>query len=270
MKNKLPTSSLIVATYNWPSALRVCLKSILSQTLLPDEVIIADDGSTEETALLIKEFQHHFPVPLIHVWQPDEGFQLARIRNKGIAKSSKEYIIQVDGDLILHNRFVEDHLRFSKPGSFVTGSRVIMDADLSQQIIQSGRTTVSVFKKGIKNKSNGMRVPLISWLMQNMRKNKIYNLRGCNMAFWKSDLQTVNGYNENFNGWGREDSELVARLFNSGVKKRTLKFGGIAFHLFHNENARGQLEANERLLMKTLEEKIVVSPKGIRELDTGY
>ena len=269
MVNNKPSCSLIIATYNWPEALRLCLTSIAAQSVIPDEVIIADDGSKEETALLIHNLKNKFPVPLIHIWQPDEGFQLARIRNKGIAKASKEYILQVDGDLILHKNFVEDHLRFSNTGSFVTGSRVIMSPELSQQLINSERTEISVFENGIKNKSNGMRFPLLSKLMQNMRKDKIYNLRGCNMAFWKKDLVAVNGYNENFNGWGREDSELVARLYNLGLKKKTLKFGGIVFHLYHKENERAQLEANERLLRKTLEEKIVVSPKGIRELDAG-
>src|SRR5687768_10761216 len=95
------TTSLIISTYNWPEALNLCLMSIKSQTLLPDEIIIADDGSSGETKVLIENFQRSFEVPILHVWQPDQGFQLSRIRNKAIARATKEYIIQIDGDLIL-------------------------------------------------------------------------------------------------------------------------------------------------------------------------
>ena len=44
------------------------------------------------------------------------------------------------------------------------------------------------------------------------------------MAFWKEDLLKVNGYNEAITGWGSEDHELVCRLINNGVRKRTIKF----------------------------------------------
>ena len=93
-------SSLIISTYNWPEALRLCLLSVLGQSVLPDEVIIADDGSTGQTADVVEAMRPLFPVKLIHVWQEDNGFQLSKIRNKAIAMSSCDYIIQVDGDLI--------------------------------------------------------------------------------------------------------------------------------------------------------------------------
>ena len=259
-----PSSSLIVSTYNWPVALSLCLSSIAAQTVLPDEVIVADDGSGEDTAMLIKKFQKDFPVPLIHVWQADEGFQLARIRNKAIASATKEYIIQIDGDLILHRKFVEDHLRFSQRGSFVSGSRVIMDAALSKKIIESGKIIIPLFNKGIKNIGNGLWLPVFTRFIKKYRQHKSYNLRGCNMAFWKDDLLAVNGYNEAFQGWGREDSELVIRLLNLGLKKIPIKFGGIVFHLFHPEKSRLQLEANEALLTNTIDEKHIVCSQGIK------
>lgn len=105
-------ATLIVSTYNRPDALTLCLESILHQNILPSEVIIGDDGSTEETRKVINRYQKKFPVPLIHVWQEDKGFRLAKARNKCLAKASYEYIIQIDGDLILHRDFVKDHLAF--------------------------------------------------------------------------------------------------------------------------------------------------------------
>ena len=114
MTKKSCNVSLIVSTYNWPEALNLCLNSIRNQTLLPDEVIIADDGSTEETRILVEKHKQDFPVPLYHIWQADEVFQLSKIRNKAIAFSSREYIVQIDGDLILSPHFLGDHVAFRK------------------------------------------------------------------------------------------------------------------------------------------------------------
>lgn len=266
MSSKKRTSvSLIASTYNWPAALNLCLLSIKQQTVLPDEVIIADDGSKDDTRELIEKYQADFPVPLIHVWQPDDGFQLARIRNKGLAKARFDYIIQIDGDLILHKNFVEDHIRFSQPGSFVSGSRVMMDPVLSQKLLETGSIEVSVFDKGIKNTTNGLRIPLLTKLMQKYKQDNIYYLRGCNMAFWKADLLAVNGYNEGFAGWGREDNEVAARLVNRGLKKRIIKFGGIVFHIYHLEKSRAGLEINDALLQRTIKEKLDYSPLGVAQ-----
>ena len=241
--------SLIVSTYNWPEALNLCLLSIIAQTVLPAEVIIADDGSGTETQRLIEKYQEKFPVPLIHVWQKDEGFQLSRIRNKAIARASGSYIIQIDGDLILEPHFIADHIGFSKPGTFISGTRVQMSDALSQNLMKQKSTDVSVFSKGITNFSNGLRFSLLrNFLAARYKAKQITYVRGCNMAFWKTDLLKVNGYNESIVGWGREDSEIAVRLVNAGVKKRILKFGAVVFHIYHPELARQQLLANDTIL----------------------
>ena len=100
--------SLIISTYNWPEALDLVLKSVLRQTTMPSKVIIADDGSKAETRLLVEEYKKIFSVPLIHVWQEDNGFRLATIRNKAISNSNFTYIIQIDGDVILNKNFIKD------------------------------------------------------------------------------------------------------------------------------------------------------------------
>ena len=116
--------SLIVSTYNRPDALRVCLDSVKHQTILPYEVIIGDDGSRSETADTIKEISRNFPVPIKHVWHEDNGFRLAMMRNKSVAASSGDYIIEVDGDVFLHPKFIEDHLREAAPGIYVKGAPI--------------------------------------------------------------------------------------------------------------------------------------------------
>ncbi|RYZ99436.1 MAG: glycosyltransferase [Sphingobacteriaceae bacterium] len=257
-------TSLNISTYNWPGALRLCLLSIKAQKVLPDEVVIADDGSTEETKLLIEEFQQDFPVPIKHIWHADEGFQLAKIRNRAIAASSFEYIIQIDGDLILHPKFIADHIAFSKKGAFVTGSRVILDKAYSERLLNEDSVDISLSEKGIRNRSNGYRVGFLrNYMAARYRKNDVFYMRGCNMAFWRDDLVKVNGYNEAFSGWGREDNEIAVRLLNTGIKKLILKFGAIVYHLYHRERSDGNLAVNNDILNTAITNNWQVAKKGL-------
>jgi len=266
MQHKKVTTSLNISTYNWPEALNLCLLSVKALKALPDEVIIADDGSTDSTRQLVEKFQADFPVPVKHVWQPDEGFQLAKIRNKGIAASSGDYIIQIDGDLILHPKFVADHIAFSRKGTFTGGSRVLLSKEYSETLLRSEKINVRLLNGHTTNKLNGFRSPrLTRYLSDRYKINDIYSLRGCNMAFWKEDLLKVNGYNEELTGWGREDSEIAMRLINKGINKRTLKFGGIAYHIYHKESGKEKLAENDQLLNDTIKSKITHCAKGISQ-----
>ncbi|NIG52646.1 glycosyltransferase family 2 protein [Chitinophaga sp. Cy-1792] len=242
------STTLLISTYNWPAALNLCLKSIYEQTLLPNEVIICDDGSREDTTELIKTFQQNFPVPLIHVWQPDEGFKLAQIRNKGIAKASGDYIIQIDGDLVLEKHFIADHVALAEQGYFVTGSRVGLTPDLTRNAFDKEAVDMRVVP--LAYKFNAMRIPFISNLLSKTYKQwgkHKYYVKGCNMAFWKKDLVLVNGYDEIFVGWGQEDTDIAIRLLNAGIKKKFIKLRGVAFHLYHKEASREKDQENQRL-----------------------
>ena len=263
-----PTCSLLISTYNWPSALELCLMSICAQSQLPDEVIICDDGSKENTKALIEMFSADFPVPLIHVWQPDEGFQLAKIRNKGFAKASASYMLQIDGDLILHPHFVRDHISFARKGYFTTGSRVLLSQESSENLIKHKSIDIRKYGGKDKNLLNGLHLPLLHGFLADKYKQKGKNrfyVKGCNMAFWKSDLLKVNGYNEAFTGWGREDSELAIRLINLGVKKRFLKFGGICYHLHHPESSREMEQVNIDRMNRAIDEKLTTASIGINQ-----
>jgi glycosyltransferase involved in cell wall biosynthesis len=259
-------TSLIVSTYNWPEALDLCLTSIRRQNLLPTEVIIADDGSTEETFKLIEAYKKDFPVPIIHVWQPDEGFQLSKIRNKAIAAATQDYIVQIDGDLILELNFIKDHVAFRRINAFVSGTRVQMSSALSRKVINNKITNVSMLSRGIINVLNGFRILALGRFLaaRYKRKDPAY-VRGCNMAFWKADLIKVNGFNEAIVGWGREDSELAVRLVNSGIKKRILKFGAITFHIYHKEVSREKLIHNEDYLAYAIQNDVKTCTLGLSQ-----
>lgn len=257
--------SVIIPTYNWPEALSLCLQSVLKQSVLPDEIIIADDGSKPDTADLIYRISKQSLIPIIHVWQEDEGFRLAQIRNKAIAKSSKEYIIQIDGDVILHKDFIKDHIWFARKGSFVSGSRVIIEEKLTNKLLASQTFNISLFTKGIHNKLNGIHLPFLSVLQERYRGKDILYVRGCNMGFWREDLLKVNGYNEDMTGWGREDNELASRLINLGIEKRIIKFAGIVYHIHHSLRPRTSLSKNDTILKETVCSKSIWCVKGVNQ-----
>jgi glycosyltransferase involved in cell wall biosynthesis len=244
-----PRSSLIIATYNWEPALELVLLSVLRLTELPDEVIVADDGSGPATSELIARFRERFDerrLPLLHVWHEDTGFRLAAIRNKAIAAASGEYILQIDGDIVLHPRFVAAHRHFARVGSYVQGGRVMLSPAATQQAIAEQRTRFSPLAPGLRNRVNAVHAP---WLAATVstEQNPLRRTRGCHMAYWRDDAIRVNGFNEEFEGWGREDSEFASRLLNAGVRRRNFKFGAIGYHLWHKERAQSALDRNHEL-----------------------
>ncbi|MDR0799116.1 MAG: glycosyltransferase family 2 protein [Dysgonamonadaceae bacterium] len=264
MENKSPQVSLIVSTYNRPDALNLCLQSIARQSVLPAEVIIGDDGSKEETRHLIESFQENFPVPLIHIWQEDEGFRLAMMRNKTVAASHYEYIIEIDGDLILHRDFVADHLHFARKGYYLKGGRVNLTEQLTDECCKTGKLPrLNLFSRGLLRRINALHcLALSSYFAPRYKKNKIAGL-GCNMSFWKEDFLKINGYDEFFEGWGGEDYDFVSRMVNSGVKRLYLKFSGIVYHLWHNDLYMQNKEKNFDYYHDKRDKKAVWCEKGI-------
>ncbi|MDN6280731.1 MAG: glycosyltransferase family 2 protein [Psychroflexus sp.] len=254
--------SLITPTYNWPEALELLLLSALNQTQLPDEVIIADDGSTKETQKLIERFQKDFPVPLIHVWHQDKGNRKPRIMNKAIAKAKFPYIIEIDGDIIMHKDFVKDHLKFSKKGLYLYGSRVNIQKNHLSTLLENKQTQFHYFSEGIKKRGRTIHMPQLTSLYKLVEKRS-HKLRGCNMSFWREDFIKVNGFNENLVGWGIDDSEMIQRLHNIRIVGKRLKFAGIAYHIYHKEQSKSHIDINREIEEQTTEKKLTYCEKGV-------
>lgn len=254
VNNKPKSVSLIVTTYNWKEALTVVLNSINKQSRLPDEVIVADDGSRDDTRERIEKLAPNMKYKLVHVHQPDDGFQVSRIRNRAIAATMSDYIISIDGDMMLHPKFIEDHLSIARKNTFVQGGRVIMSEALTHRILNEPDyiPKLTFRSKEITNNKNAFWHPALKQLAARFVTNTLNRVRGCNQAFWRKDLIDVNGFNEAFQGWGREDSDMCLRLNNNGVDRINLKFAGIAYHLYHPEAQRSSLQANDEILEKAI------------------
>jgi len=256
--------SLIITTYNWPESLFLVLKSIENQTRVPEEIVIADDGSNDETKELIDKFHKDSELNIIHSWQEDNGFRAAKSRNKAIAKSYGDYIILIDGDIILHPKFIQDHISNAKVGYFIQGSRVLLTQDITKQRIINKKISFSFFSKGLNSKKNSIHSNFLSKIFSTY-KNSLRGTRCCNIAFFKQDCINVNGFNNEFEGWGREDSEFVVRLFNHGLNRKNLRFNAIQYHMWHKEIDRASIDLNNQLLQNSIENKLKVCQKGINE-----
>ncbi len=245
--------SVIMTTYNRPNALERVLEGLGRQTRLPDEVIVADDGSGPGTTASIERFVKESPFPLHHIRHADRGFRAAAIRNKAIRGSTGEYIISLDGDCIPGKHFIEDHLKLAQSGYFFQGKRILVDEAHSESFTFSDTDTF--FKKlrlllrsGTGNRHHLVRLPFFPAF----KTQSLSGIRSCNMGFFRDDIYAVNGFNEDFKGWGREDSELAVRFFNYGLKRISHSYLAICYHLWHAENNRSRLPANDALLKQMM------------------
>ncbi|MDX1477597.1 MAG: glycosyltransferase family 2 protein [Saprospiraceae bacterium] len=248
-------TSLIITTYNWPQALDMVLRSVLRQSVMPDEVVIADDGSTESTAEVIRALRDQFSVPLHHIRQEDEGFRVARVRNLGASKASGRYLIFVDGDMLLHRQFVRSHLALRKPGHFLHGPRVLLSDELARDLLRGKLPPrFGVLQAGVTNRLNMLHSLFLSRLISH--RSSSWQSRACNLSLYRDAFEKVNGFNEDFVGWGKEDSELAYRLTLAGIRKVNLRLAGVAYHLGHaqsHERTHSEdLRRNEALLNKVI------------------
>lgn len=259
--------SLLISTYNWKEALSLCLYSVFAQTVKPYEILIADDGSREDTRQLIEKMREKTDIPIVHVWHEDKGFRLSAIRNRSIEKAKGDYIIQIDGDIILDRYFIADHLELAEKGYFVCGSRVLLGRMYTTRLLRGIERYPAALKQSVSFMLNAFRSRILRhYLAGRYARRSMLSIRGCNMAFWKEDLLRVNGYNEALEMWGQEDVEISYRLLHAGVQKKQLKMGGVQFHLYHKFASRENLEYHEQVLQKVIDGKIIWCENGINKI----
>ncbi len=259
------TLSLIITTYNRPDALELVLLSVLQQSVMPNEVIIADDGSTRETENLIIKYKQKFPIPLHHSWIEDKGFRAAKSRNNAILIASSDYIVFIDGDIIMHKHFIKGYKSNIVKGEYIMGSRALLSSELTKQLIENKVINVRFWSKGLSNRFNAIYLPFIHHLIQGSQ-SPLRSVKSANMGFWRSDIFSVNGFDEQYEGWGREDSDLAVRFSHAGIKRKNIKGAIVAYHLYHQENDRSRLQKNDVLIEKVINSDIIKAKIGLKEL----
>lgn len=259
--------SLIITTYNSPEALGKVLESVLTQIRKPDEVIVADDGSGEETGEIVRCFSENAPFPVLHVWQEDKGFRAAKIRNEAIKRSSGDYVVLLDGDCVVNRYFVSDHMKLAEKGFFVQGKRVHVRKGAVERFTheQTGSVLALIrmaLTREVENVHHLFRLPILP----PVKNKKLKGIKSCNMSFFMEDILAVNGFNEDFVGWGNEDSELALRFFKYGLVKKVHQFMAICFHLWHPTN-KTVSNGNQRLVAEAVASDEYFCRNGIHKKD---
>jgi glycosyltransferase involved in cell wall biosynthesis len=256
------TVSLIVSTFNQPDFLQRVLDAIGRQSRPPQEILLADDGSADETRAIFSQWSARQKLASQHIWQAHDGFRKAHILNRAVAAAKSAYLIFLDGDMVPQQDFIADHCAAARPAAFVQGHRALVEQTAA---VWFGRRELAADRRRalwqgqLSGWKNAWRWP---WPVVAEKKH-LRGIRGCNLSLWREDMLRVNGYNEAFTGWGREDSEFAARLMNAGIRRLDLRGRAVCFHLWHPPASRGQLPANDRLLENTIGEKITRCEHGL-------
>ncbi|MBS0290249.1 MAG: glycosyltransferase family 2 protein [Proteobacteria bacterium] len=264
--------SVIVTTYNWPQALARVLNALSIQNYRRMEVIVADDGSNDLTAQVINTYRQQCDFPVIHCWQPDEGFRAAMCRNKAVAKANHPYLVFIDGDCIPFPHFVANHAKLAQAGWFVAGNRVLLSQSFTQTILNQ-ELKIEKYKaqQWLRAVLTGRCNRLAPYQyfplgkIRTWRKHQWAGAKTCNLGMWRQDFINVNGFDENFVGWGFEDSDLVIRLLRHGCYKKLGKFAVEVCHLWHLSQNKAQLSENKSRLKHTLQCSQVKAVKGIEQ-----
>lgn len=266
--------SLIISTYNWPDALDATLRALSKQTKPGHfEVIIADDGSKPDTAQLIQTWQQKAHFEINHAWQADQGFRAARSRNNALLKAAGDYIIFLDGDCIPRRSFIANHRHLARQQHFVAGNRVLLDEAFTQQHL-SVKTDLSQkswwfwLKTRLQGHCNRCLALLTLPLgpLRDYQPKRWQGARTCNLAAWTKDLFTINGFDQHYEGWGYEDTDLVLRLMRIGCRRRSGRFATSVLHCFHQLVERKNTEKNLQRLHELQNNDHIQAIHGLEQL----
>jgi glycosyltransferase involved in cell wall biosynthesis len=266
--------SVIVTTYNREDALEAVLRSLARQSEPDFEVIVADDGSAAATAAVIDSWKGKVGRRVERVWHEDHGFRAAEIRNRAILASRGAYCIFLDGDCIVRPDFVATHRRLAAAGWFVTGNRVLLSAPLTAKVLAEKLAPETWSFAGWVGERLGGGVNRVSALLRlplgplrRLRQRTWQGARSANLAVWRSDLDRIDGFDADYVGWGKEDSDIIVRLLRAGVRRKDGVFATGVLHLWHPEADRGRLAENERKLSGIIVGDNIRAQRGLSALE---
>ncbi len=268
----MTTAAVIATTYNRADALRAVLEGLICQDRRGFEVLIADDGSTGDTRRLVEQYAKRTDFPLHHVWQEDLGFRPGAARNRALAATKAEYVIFIDGDCVPPPDFVRRHLTLAEPGYFLGGNRVLLTETFTRRALAeqlplhtwgNAAWLLAWLRRDINRLLPLLRLP--DGAFRRSHPDQWEGIKSCNLSAWRADLQRVNGFDEAYSGWGLEDSDLVIRLINAGIKHKSARFATPLFHLWHRESDRSQLPENQQRLDALLASPRTEATRGLNQ-----
>lgn len=273
----MPKASLIVSVYDNVPFLKAVLRSVNEQTWNDFEIIISEDGEHPE----MREFLELFPFlhPWQHLHQEDLGWRKNRALNRAILASNTDYLVFIDGDCVLHPRFMEMHVRKAKPGCVLGGKRLKLNDELTRGFLDEDLTyrdlskylltnIFSLRKLRVRFPEESVFVAPESLLRYLLHFRKIKELRGCNMSFFKQDLLDLNGFDEDYIKPAiGEDADPTWRLNGIGLQLRSVRNLAVLYHLNHDEVWNEQDE-NVKLMLEKREKSLYRCINGINKKST--
>ena len=266
--------SFIVLTYNRTDALLAVLRSLARQCDSDHEVLIADDGSNVKQVSMLQQECPDFNCPVRHVWHADRGFTAAAARNLGAYHAQGDYLVFIDGDCVPGPTFVKAHTRLAEQSCFVNGSRVLLSESLTFLVVQERLDLLDQslsfwILARIRGDSNKL-LHMLGWSSSLFRVKNGFDwkgIRSCNLAVWRHDFLTINGFDETFEGWGHEDADLVLRLSNSGVRRKNGFWATEVYHLWHSEQQRHQESINRKKVLDRMKTQQIIAEKGMAQIE---
>ncbi len=270
MSNKV---TLIISVYNKITALQLIFASLKRQSFKDFEVIVADDGSATTFCEELNQLLPKLPFKVQHIWQEDNGFQKNKILNKAVLAAQTDYLIFIDGDCVLHSKFMEEHYKNSKPNQCLAGRRAnlsqTMSVALTEETVANGfleNNFIGLFADALQKKANMIEksIYLPPSMLRNWLNRKPARILGCNFSLYRKDLLAINGFDERYvyPGYG-EDVDIENRLKLNGVRIQKLNYAAIQYHLYHKELPRN--EENRKLYEYITNQKVICTPFGIQK-----
>jgi GT2 family glycosyltransferase len=259
-------ASVIVGTYNDAGIIEITLAALAVQSFRDFELVLADDGSDQDYGPVLAKWAPRFTHGIQHVTQDKRGFRKARVLNRAVLVSRFGPLIVMDMDCLPHRDFVRNHLAYVEPGTAITGRRTHVSPDVVPspgKILESGLGfgPVSLMGFRLRGKARIIEHGFVSPVFYESHNRRLH---GSNFSVSRRDIVAVNGWNEEFEGWGNEDSDLGLRLQHSGVRIRNLRNKVIQFHLMHDQLPSVNPK-NDALFERTKRESMVRSPVGLAE-----
>ncbi len=263
----------VVSTFESPHALDAVLRSLAQQSDSRFDVIVADDGSGSETAVVVERWCETFAARLQHVWQPDDGHRLALVRNRGALAARSEYLVFLDGDCVPRRHFVRALRTHAVAGWFVAGRRLELSESLTRRVLD-GEAEVHEWSLArwiaASRQATGLRMltPRDRRRTGRIRlpdfepENRAY---GFLLGIHRSDFERVNGYDTRYVGWGEEDVDLALRLLRLGLRCGHAGSKATVLHLWHPTPTRRD-HPNHPLLDETERNDRIQALVGLREL----
>lgn len=270
----MPELTLIISFYNKPHNLKLVIASLEVQTFKAFEVIIADDGSSDEIVKIVQSIISSSSLDIKHIWHEDKGWRKNRILNKAILSSNTDYLVFIDGDCILHPEFMEEHYDHREKNYVIAGRRVNLSKKISENLTPEkiskgylwGRYRLWILVEGLIKKNTHFensfyfKNPLIRRFIN--KKDK--GILGAHFSIYKDDIVAVNGFDERYLAPAvGEDTDLEYRLRQNGMKIKTLKHIAIQYHIYHRKLFRD--ERNQKIFEETKRKGLAYTPYGLSQ-----